>query len=91
MLHCERFQQGQAGRAEGSSETERYLAIRVRLQIGHRTRELALFNLAIDSKLVALPVANRPTTASRACIWDFHLADFESGGAVLSKFSAISA
>ena len=26
-------------------------AIRVRLQIGHPTRELALFNLAIDSKL----------------------------------------
>jgi len=26
-------------------------AIRVRLQIGRRTRELALFNLAIDSKL----------------------------------------
>src|SRR5258708_2944243 len=26
-------------------------AIRVRLQISHRTRELALFNLAIDSKL----------------------------------------
>ena len=26
-------------------------AIRVPLQIGHRTRELALFNLAIDSKL----------------------------------------
>jgi hypothetical protein len=26
-------------------------AIRVRLQIGHRTRDLALFNLAIDSKL----------------------------------------
>src|SRR5215470_14769088 len=26
-------------------------AIRVRLQIGQRTRELALFNLAIDSKL----------------------------------------
>lgn len=26
-------------------------AIRVRLQLGHRTRELALFNLAIDSKL----------------------------------------
>jgi hypothetical protein len=26
-------------------------AIRVRLQIGHRMRELALFNLAIDSKL----------------------------------------
>src|SRR6266436_3043229 len=26
-------------------------AIRIRLQLGHRTRELALFNLAIDSKL----------------------------------------
>ncbi|MDB6101826.1 MAG: integrase [Gammaproteobacteria bacterium] len=26
-------------------------ALRVRLQIGSRTRELALFNLAIDSKL----------------------------------------
>jgi integrase len=26
-------------------------AIRVRLQLGHRTRELAIFNLAIDSKL----------------------------------------
>lgn len=26
-------------------------AIRVRLELGHRTRDLALFNLAIDSKL----------------------------------------
>src|SRR5437588_8353907 len=26
-------------------------AIRIRLQLGHRARELALFNLAIDSKL----------------------------------------
>jgi len=26
-------------------------AIRVRLQLGHRSRDLALFNLAIDSKL----------------------------------------
>ena len=26
-------------------------AIRVRLQLGHRARDLALFNLAIDSKL----------------------------------------
>jgi hypothetical protein len=26
-------------------------AIRIRLQLNHRTRELALFNLAIDSKL----------------------------------------
>jgi len=26
-------------------------AIRIRLQLAHRTRDLALFNLAIDSKL----------------------------------------
>ena len=26
-------------------------AIRIRLQLDHRTRELALFNLAVDSKL----------------------------------------
>ncbi len=26
-------------------------AIRIRLQLGHRARDLALFNLAIDSKL----------------------------------------
>ena len=26
-------------------------AVRIRLQLDHRTRELALFNLAIDSKL----------------------------------------
>src|SRR5450631_477471 len=29
-------------------------AIRIRLQLAHRTRELALFNLAIDSKLRGL-------------------------------------
>jgi len=32
-------------------------AIRVRLQIGRRTRELALFNLAIDSKLRSCDLA----------------------------------
>ena len=34
-------------------------AIRVRLQIGHRTRELALFNLAIDSKLRSCDLVRR--------------------------------
>jgi integrase len=51
-------------------------AIRVRLQIGHRSRDLALFNLAIDSKLrgcdlVALKVrdvAPSGTVASRAIV-----------------------
>jgi hypothetical protein len=33
-------------------------AIRVRLQIGRRTRELALFNLAIDSKLRSCDLVN---------------------------------
>jgi hypothetical protein len=32
-------------------------AIRVRLQLGHRARDLALFNLAIDSKLGMRPRA----------------------------------
>jgi hypothetical protein len=49
-------------------------AIRIRLQLDHRARELALFNLAIDSKLracdlVALRVHDvmqgSPTTAFR--------------------------
>lgn len=34
-------------------------AIRIRLQLSARVRDLALFNLAIDSKLPALPCATR--------------------------------
>jgi len=34
-------------------------AIRVRLQLGERIRELALFNLAIDSKLRACDLVKR--------------------------------
>jgi len=37
--------------AKNPAETEEIWAIRIRLQLDHRTRELALFNLAIDSKL----------------------------------------
>ena len=51
-------------------------AIRVRLQLGRRTRDLALFNLAIDSKLRACDlvklrvadVANGGTISSRAVV-----------------------
>lgn len=51
-------------------------AIRVRLQLGRRTRDLALFNLAIDSKLSACDlvklrvadVANGGTISSRAVV-----------------------
>ena len=50
--------------------------IRTRLQLRHRTRDLALFNLAIDSKLRAcdlvklrvLDVAHRDQVASRAMV-----------------------
>ncbi len=35
-------------------------AIRVRLQLHHRVRELALFNLAIDSKLRACDLVQSP-------------------------------
>jgi integrase len=53
MLHRERFPWNK-GRLVGQTaplKLKDIRAIRVRLQIGHRTRELALFNLAIDSKL----------------------------------------
>lgn len=51
-------------------------AIRVRLELGHRTRDLALFNLAIDSKLRACDllklrvqdVTHGAQTASRAVV-----------------------
>lgn len=51
-------------------------AIRIRLQLRHRTRDLALFNLAIDSKLRAcdlvklrvLDVAHGDQIASRAMV-----------------------
>ena len=43
-------------------------AIRVRLQIGHRDRDLALFNLAIDSKSYASPHHCRGSvTPLRSC------------------------
>jgi integrase len=48
-------------------------AIRVRLQLAHRVRDLALFNLAIDSKL-------------RACdLVRLHVADVTQGGSVLQR------
>jgi len=51
MVHCDRFvEHGHASGAEGPLKLKDIWADRVRLQIGHRTRELALFNLAIDSK-----------------------------------------
>ena len=47
------MEQGKACRAESSASSQRYLGYRVRLQLAEKTRDLALFNLAIDSKLRA--------------------------------------
>jgi integrase len=44
-------EQGQAARPETAPEAEKIWAIRIRLQLARQARELALFNLAIDSKL----------------------------------------
>src|SRR5204862_1258857 len=44
-------EQRQAARPEGPLKLKEIWAIRIRLHVDHRTRELALFNLAIDSKL----------------------------------------
>lgn len=41
-------------------------AIRVRLQLSHRILELALFNLAIDSKLRAYDLASRTSAMVNA-------------------------
>jgi hypothetical protein len=45
------LEQGKTRRSEGAAEAEGNWAIRVRLQLEERLRELAMFNLAIDSKL----------------------------------------
>jgi len=44
-------EQGQTRRPEGSPATQGFWAIRVRLQMEERLRELTLFNLSFDSKL----------------------------------------
>ncbi len=48
---CYSVEQGQAARLEAPPKLKEIWAIRIRLQLDHRARELALFNLAIDSKL----------------------------------------
>jgi integrase len=48
---CSAVEQRQVTRSEASAELKEIWAIRIRLQLTHRARELALFNLAIDSNL----------------------------------------
>ncbi len=47
------MEQRQAGRPEGPFKLREIWAIRIRLQMQGRVRELALFDLGIDSKLRA--------------------------------------
>src|SRR5258708_5247122 len=49
--HRDRWNKGKLEGQKAPLKLKDIWAIRVRLQIGQRTRELALFNLAIDSKL----------------------------------------
>jgi hypothetical protein len=44
-------EQGKADRGEAPAPTQHVWSIRTRLQIEGRARDLAMFNLAIDSKL----------------------------------------
>jgi hypothetical protein len=48
-------------------------ALRVHLQMENRVRELALFNLGIDTKLAELRSTQgscqRPPTARGGCVW----------------------
>jgi hypothetical protein len=46
------LEQGQDRRSEDPFKLKEIWAIRVRLQLASRCRELALFNLAIDSKML---------------------------------------
>jgi len=70
------MEQGKASRQKAPLKLRDIWAIRVRLQLGRRTRDLALFNLAIDSKLRACDlvklwvadVANGGTISSRAVV-----------------------
>lgn len=52
------FEQGQDRRTEGTLKLRGIWAIRVRLQLRSNLRDLALFNLAIDSKLRACDLLN---------------------------------
>ena len=45
------LEQGKAGGPEGTAEAKDIWAIRIHLQNAHHVRDLAMFNLAIDSKL----------------------------------------
>ena len=47
----EPWNEGEAGWPEGPAKVQQIWAIRVRLQMQDRVRELALFDLAIDGKL----------------------------------------
>jgi hypothetical protein len=52
------LEQGQAGRTKVALAAEGNPAIRIRLRLAERLRELALFNLAVNSKLRSCDLVN---------------------------------
>jgi integrase len=61
-------EQGKTRWPESAIQLKEIWAIRVRLQIASRCRELPLFNLAVDSKLRTCDLVNGQNMASRALI-----------------------
>jgi hypothetical protein len=47
-------------------------AIRIQLQLAHRCRDLALFNLAVDSKLRACDLMNLEPARTAVAAWIAH-------------------
>lgn len=69
------MEQGKSGRPEGAPKLKDIWAIRVRLQLRDKVRDLALFNLAIDSirgcdlvKIRVSDVSHGGQMASRAMV-----------------------
>jgi hypothetical protein len=57
-IHREPWNEGKLVGQKAPLELKDIWAIRVRLQLANRARDLALFNLAIDSKLRAVDLVN---------------------------------
>jgi site-specific recombinase XerC len=74
--HCEPWNKGKLIGQKAPFKPKEIWAIRIRLQMDERTRELALFNLGIDSKLRACDltalhvrdICHGDRVAARACV-----------------------
>ena len=62
-MHREPWKKGKLVGQKAPLKLKEIWAIRVRLQLQHRVRDLALFNHGIDSKLAALPAVPGQSTS----------------------------